>query len=101
MLNELGPFALLMHHFSENVNEFKRLAISDEELRGFKELVLSTLTQAIWAYNLDQKRKKRATQLYDEILTYPLETIINSQMRPVVLLYKSLALWLLLTMTLY
>ena len=47
MLNELGPFALLMHHFTKNVNEFRKLTISKEEFEGFKDLVSSTITQAI------------------------------------------------------
>jgi hypothetical protein len=47
MLNELGPFALLMHHFAENVNEFRKLTISKEEFEWFKDLVSSTITQAI------------------------------------------------------
>ena len=67
MLNELGPFALLMHHFTENVNEFRKLTISREEFQGFKDLVSSTITQAICGYNQDQERKKRAMKLYDEI----------------------------------
>jgi hypothetical protein len=40
MLNELGPFALLMHHFTEPESEFRKLAISKEEFQGFKDLVL-------------------------------------------------------------
>ena len=62
MLNELGPFALLMHHFTENVNEFRKLTISKEEFQGFKDLVSSTITQAICGYHQDQERKRRAMQ---------------------------------------
>ena len=47
MLNELGPFALLMHHFTENVNEFRKLTMLKEEFEGFKDVVSSTITQAI------------------------------------------------------
>jgi hypothetical protein len=67
MLNELGPFALLMHHFVENIDEFRRLEISREEFQAFKETVLSTITHTICGYNRDQERKLRAMQLYDEI----------------------------------
>jgi hypothetical protein len=67
MLNELGPFALLMHYFTENISEFKKLEISREEFHKFKGLVLSAITQTINGYHQDQQRKRRALQLYDEI----------------------------------
>jgi hypothetical protein len=67
MLNELGPFALLMHHFVENIDEFRSLEISRKEFQAFKESVLSIITHTICGYNRDQERKLRAMQLYDEI----------------------------------
>lgn len=72
MLNELGPFPLLMHHFTENISEFRNLAIPKEQFQQFKDLVLSTITQAICGYNQDQERKKRAMKLYDEIYNIPI-----------------------------
>jgi N12 class adenine-specific DNA methylase len=67
MLNELGPFALLMHYFIENISKFKKLGISREEFDRFKRLVLSTITQTISGYHQDQQRKRRALEMYDEI----------------------------------
>jgi hypothetical protein len=72
MLNELGPFPLLMHHFTENISEFRNLAIPKEQFQQFNDLVLSTITQAICGYNQDQERKKRAMKLYDEIYNIPI-----------------------------
>jgi hypothetical protein len=60
MLNELGPFTLLMHHFTENISEFRNLAIPKEEFQQFKDLVLSTITQAICGYHQDQERNHSA-----------------------------------------
>src|SRR5690349_10574253 len=69
MLNELGPFALLMHHFVTNIDEFRRLEISKDQYHAFKESVLSAITNAIYRYNQDKERKLRAVELYDEIFS--------------------------------
>lgn len=64
--------ALLMHYFTENKSEFKKLEISREEFDTFKGLVLSTITQTISGYHQDQQRKRRALELYDEIYDIPI-----------------------------
>ena len=67
MLNELGPFALLMHHFVENIEEFRKLDVTGEQFQELKEIVLSTLTGTFTRYNHNQNLKLRAMQFYDEI----------------------------------
>jgi hypothetical protein len=67
MLSELGPFALLMHYFVENIEQFRRLYITGEEFQAFKEAVLSTLSYTITKYNQNRDLKLQARQLYDEI----------------------------------
>lgn len=67
MLNELGPFVLLMHHFAENMDEFKKLEVTAEELKAFEESILYALNHTIDRYNHDQAQKMRARQLYDDI----------------------------------
>jgi hypothetical protein len=67
MLNELGPFVLLMHYFVENTEQCRRLDITGGEFQAFKDVVLSTLSYTITKYNQNRNLKLRARQLYDEI----------------------------------
>jgi SIR2-like domain len=71
-LNELGPFALLMHHFVRNTDKFEGLKVTDEEFRSFKQSVASTLSTVISAYYTSEERKSRAMQLYDELFNMPI-----------------------------
>ena len=62
MLNELGPFALLMHYFVKKIPEFMKLEISPETFEEFKQLVTSTIFEALKysSYSLDQKSRAQA-----------------------------------------
>jgi hypothetical protein len=67
MLNEMGPFALLMYNFVRTDHEFKRLEISNEEFQDFKKAVTSTISQVIGRYRSSQQQASIARLLYDEL----------------------------------
>src|SRR5690242_18309360 len=71
MLNDMGPFSILMHHFIENNDEFRRLDISNDEFQNFKESVASTLSEVIGGYGSNEQ-KSIARQLYDQLYTIPI-----------------------------
>jgi hypothetical protein len=67
MLNEMGPFALLMYNFVSTDHEFRQLEIFNDEFQNFKECVASTISQVIGRYRYSQPQKSTARRSYDEI----------------------------------
>jgi hypothetical protein len=74
ILNDMGPFAILMHHFVANNDEFRQLEISNDEFQNFKETVASTLSDVIGRYGYGDRsneQKSTAIQLYDGLFAIP------------------------------
>jgi hypothetical protein len=70
MLNDMGPFAILMHHFVANNDEFRQLEISNDEFKEFKESVANIISEVIGKYRSNDQ-KSIATRLYDELFAIP------------------------------
>ena len=72
LLNELGPFPILMHNFLNENEEFNSLQITQQEFSNFEGIVENVIVNTINAYNFDSGRRQRAKQFYDELFRIPI-----------------------------
>ena len=73
ILNELGPFPVLMNNLLDNSKGFKNLKVQKQELRQFKKTVEKVIVNSINHYNKNNKMRIKAKTLYNELFNIPIK----------------------------
>jgi hypothetical protein len=73
ILNELGPFPVLMNNLLDNSKAFKNLEVTKQDLNLFKRIVERVIVRSINSYNNNNEMREKAREQYDKLFNIPIK----------------------------